>query len=358
MHLRPRSRLRAPSLVTFLFSALSMDCANGAIDTGGASLSGDSATVDSGSAPHDSAPVSHDAAHDSLGGVDDATIVSATFPDHLACDGTNVTTVVVKNTGTTTWTKAAGYKLGGVGDSDPLHPGEARIWLGDTDVVAPGATYTFGLPLTAPHVAGTYTTHWRMVHELVDWFGATATRDIVVDCAPTDAGVDSGPTTIDLSTAVVENSPPDVASWPETAKITTFDMNTDGVFVDFTKRDGAGSWPDVPFGDGGSLEYTLWIVIDVGGTWYTSGCIQFWRDPSHVLRNGGPPSGYASNWYYDSIRWGPMVGHQPVPGETVGFFVTAGNERNVKDDSCCAVKERSNVIVISFPADPGAVFTY
>src|SRR5438067_1249596 len=130
MHLRPRSRLRAPSLVTFLFSALSMDCANGAIDTGGASLSGDSATVDSGSAPHDSAPVSHDAAHDSLGGVDDATIVSATFPDHLACDATNVTTVVVKNTGTTTWTKAAGYKLGGIGDSDPLHPGEARIWLG------------------------------------------------------------------------------------------------------------------------------------------------------------------------------------------------------------------------------------
>ena len=189
--------------------------------------------------------------------------------------------------------------------------------------------------------------------------------EIAVDSAtPIDAAIadafdatpDSAGVTIDLSKAIVKNSPPDVASWPVTAKITTLDLGATGVHIDFTKRDGAGSWPDVPFGaPGDSLEYTLWIVIDVGGTWYTSGCIQFWRG---LDRNGGPPSEYAKNWYYDSIRWAPMTGHQPSVGERVGFFVTAGNERNVVDGSCCSVQERSDLVVVPFPTDAGAVFTF
>ena len=34
--------------------------------------------------------------------------------------------VTMKNTGTTTWTKAEGYSLGAVGDSDPFAPGQDR----------------------------------------------------------------------------------------------------------------------------------------------------------------------------------------------------------------------------------------
>ena len=178
------------------------------------------------------------------------------------------------------------------------------------------------------------------------WFGTMATQHFV----------DGGPLTIDLNKTLVKNSPPDVATWAETTKITKFDLNLDGVYIEFSKRDGSGSWPDVPFGaPGDSLEYSLWIVLDIGGTWYTSGCIQYWRG---LDRNGGPPSGYAANWYYDANRWGPMTGHQPAVGEQVGFFVTAGNARNVTDQSGSLVYERSNVITIPFPADPGAVFTY
>ncbi|GAC1373596.1 MAG: hypothetical protein NVSMB47_20880 [Polyangiales bacterium] len=178
--------------------------------------------------------------------------------------------------------------------------------------------------------------------------------------APADTYVgppDTGPLTdAELASATVYTSPSDVASWPVTATITKLDMNLDGVHIDFTKRDGAGSWPDVPFGaPGDSLEYTLWIVIAVDGHWYTSGCIQYWRG---LDRNGGPPSGYAANWYYDAIRWQKMTGHQPTVGETVGFFVTAGNARNVTDKSGSTVYERSNMVVVPFPADPGAVFTY
>ncbi len=155
------------------------------------------------------------------------------------------------------------------------------------------------------------------------------------------------PWDIDLSNAIVLNSPADVARWPVTATITNIDLAMNGVRVDFTKKDGPGSWPDVPFGaPGDSLQYTLWIVISVNGQWYTSGCIQYWRG---LDRNGGPPMDFARNWYYDVIRWGAMVGHQPAHGEKVGFFVTAGNARNVLGNEGTIVKERSSIVTMTFP---------
>ena len=123
--------------------------------------------------------------------------------------------------------------------------------------------------------------------------------------------------------------------------------------MEFTKRDGPGSWPDVAFGaPGDSLEYTLWIVLNINGHWYASGCVEFWRG---LDRNGGPPSQYAQNWYYDPIRWAPMTGHQPAPGEQVGFLVTAGDARN---NGNSIVKERSNVVVVPFPAGGGGAFGF
>lgn len=280
--------------------------------------------------------------------VDDATIVSATFPDALDCDDAIDAIVTVRNTGTTTWTSADGYKLGAVGDSDPLQTGDGRIYLNDGETVVPGETRTFTVPLAGADSAGTYTTDWQMVHEGVRWFGGQTVHDVAVECARS--------TEIDLARTVVVYSPPDVASWPVTTTITTLDLNMEGVYIDFDKRDGDGSWPDVPFGaPGDSLEYSLWIVLNIEGQWYTAGCIQYWRG---LERNGGPPSGYAENWYYDSNRWRPMTGHQPAVGESVGFFVTAGNARNVTDDSGSIVYERSNIVVVPFPADPGAVFRY
>jgi len=156
-----------------------------------------------------------------------------------------------------------------------------------------------------------------------------------------------------LGSASVLNSPGDIASWPATATITLLDLQATGVHIDFTKKDGPDSWPDVPFGaPGDSLEYTLWILIDIDGAWYASGCIEYWRG---LYENGGPPSQYAMNWYYDPIRWGDMVGHQPAVGEWVGFFVSAGDARN---NGNSIVQERSNVVVVPFPADTGATFTF
>jgi hypothetical protein len=50
-----------------------------------------------------------------------------------------------------------------------------------------------------------------------------------------------------------------------------------------------------------------------------------------------------------------MAGHQPAPGEQVGFLATAGDARNNGPSS---VKQRSNVVVVSFPSNAGQSFVF
>jgi hypothetical protein len=133
----------------------------------------------------------------------------------------------------------------------------------------------------------------------------------------------------------VYNSPADIASWPVTTSITRLEMKRpDGLSFTFPAQD---TWPNyfVPGWNGGHLQYTVWAVVKVNGRWYTSGFIQFWR--------GRPSTGapiltdFAINWAYDS-RWGPMMGHQPVVGEQMGFFVSAGDARGVRTVMSCSFR--------------------
>lgn len=148
---------------------------------------------------------------------------------------------------------------------------------------------------------------------------------------------------IDLSTVTILNSH-DVRTWPATAQLTKLEFRPSGVHVEHTKVTGPGSWPNFrPAGWDGDLQYTLWIFLNIGGRWYGSGCIQFWQSCD---QNGGPPEQFAANWYYAADRWAPMTGHQPQPGEMVGFMVSAGDARNNGQQS---VQERSNLVVMPFP---------
>jgi hypothetical protein len=160
----------------------------------------------------------------------------------------------------------------------------------------------------------------------------------------------SGPSDgLDLRSAVITGgSPADVGSWPITTQITGMDFASNGVRVDFSKKSGAGRWPDVvPPGWDGPIQYTLWMVVNIGGRWYTSGGVEYWYG---LERQGGPPSQFAYNWYYSPQVWGPLANHQPANGEQTGFFVTAGDHR-VKNVT--AVRERSNVVVLPFPSGGG-----
>lgn len=152
---------------------------------------------------------------------------------------------------------------------------------------------------------------------------------------------------------VLGGSPGDVAEWPITTTITAIDVRNEGECcfrVDFTKKDGPDRWPDiVPPGWDGPLQYTLWAVVRVGDRWVTSGGIEYWHGKN---RSGGPPSGLAANWYYHVSA---LALHQPAPGEQVGFFVTAGDQR-AKDVHF--VRERSNVVLVAFPSDAGAQYVF
>ena len=106
-------------------------------------------------------------------------------------------------------------------------------------------------------------------------------------------------------------------------------------------------------GVGRADRYTVWAVVKINGQWYASGIIQMWRErPS----TGAPLlTDFARNWVYDS-RWGPMQGHQPVVGEQMGFFLSAGNARGV--GTVTSVRERTNVVMVPVPAGDTGVFTF
>ena len=157
---------------------------------------------------------------------------------------------------------------------------------------------------------------------------------------------------LNLGSAAVYNSPPDIASWPATGTITRLTMNGSlGLSFDFTT---SNSWPDyTPPGWDGSLQYTVWAVVNVGGRWNTSGFVQMWRTRGWT---GGPIlQEFARNWAYDA-RWGPMNGYQPRAGEQMGFFLSAGNARGVT--TVTSRRERTNVVVVPLPPGDNGSFTF
>jgi hypothetical protein len=176
---------------------------------------------------------------------------------------------------------------------------------------------------------------------------------------PTGGGGGGGPApndAINLNQAAVYSSPPDIASWPVTSKITSITMQPSGapaggLSFTFTTQN---TWPNTPPpGFAGGIQYTVWAVVKINGQWNTSGFIEMWQGrPS----TGAPIlSDFAKNWAYDA-RWGPMNGYQPQVGEQMGFFLSAGDARgNVAPTS---VRERTNVVIVSLPAGDSGTFGF
>ena len=177
-------------------------------------------------------------------------------------------------------------------------------------------------------------------------------------------GSPSGPApndALNLGTAIVYNSPPDIASWPVTGTISSLTMSSGlGQTFAFSTQN---SWPDVvPPGFSGALQYTVWAVMNINGQLYTSGFIQMWRGRPGTgapilqpLPGCSTATNFSCNWAYDG-RWGAMNGYNPHAGEQVGFFLTAGNARG--ESSANSVRERTNVIVVSLPGGDSGVFNF
>jgi hypothetical protein len=93
--------------------------------------------------------------------------------------------VKMQNLGGTTWSAAGAnpFRLGSQNPQDNQTWGLNRVNVSGS--VAPGAEATFNFQLTAPTVPGTYNFQWRMVQELVTWFGDfTPNSPIVVQPPP------------------------------------------------------------------------------------------------------------------------------------------------------------------------------
>jgi hypothetical protein len=152
------------------------------------------------------------------------------------------------------------------------------------------------------------------------------------------------------------NSPAGLANWPITTSITEIELRSSGVRVEFSKKDGPGRWPDItPPGWSGALQYTLGMCLNIGGQWYCSAVVEYWYG---LQESGGPPSQYAMNWFYAPERWAPMTFHQPAVGETIGFFVCAGDCRNNAAGDLSPVKERTNIVLVQMPTDGGALYRF
>ncbi len=121
--------------------------------------------------------------HGTTASEDDAAILAVDLPESLGCGEDATGTVTVENTGTATWTREAGYKLGAVDDSDPFYAVDTRVWLPDDTSVAPGETWTFEIAMDAPLEEGSFTTDWQMVHEGIRWFGESTEREVAVACS-------------------------------------------------------------------------------------------------------------------------------------------------------------------------------
>jgi hypothetical protein len=272
---------------------------------------------------------------------DDSVIVSTTLPTQLACSDTLMANVTVRNTGTATWSDAAGYKLGAVGDSDPFYNG-TRVSLG-SDTVAPGATYVFTLQLVAPVTPGTVTTDWQMVREGVHWFGGKASSDVDVACTMLDPVPDAGPMDFDLGNVTIIGPSPDVRGFAVTSQMTNITFSPGTIHVDHTKR---GQWPPVQIDpDGTTQEATIWVFFKINGTWYGTGGERL--RPDQTDKGLAQPSLIGSDWFYSS-SWAPMSGYVPHPGEWVAFMIVAGSTRA---DNQTPVMERTDAVVIPFPMD-------
>lgn len=102
-----------------------------------------------------------------------AQFVSQLVPSAMAPGGIYLVRVTMRNTGSTTWSAAAGVKLGSQNPEDNTTWG-SRVPLPHD--VAPGEDVAFMFSVTAPSTTGAYNFQWKMLREGFAWFGASSTN--------------------------------------------------------------------------------------------------------------------------------------------------------------------------------------
>lgn len=114
-------------------------------------------------------------------GANGATFVSQSVPLTMAPGGIYAVLLTMQNTGTGVWSADTKHKLGSANLQDNTRWGFTRVNLtnGNANAVPPGALQTFNFRVKAPTTPGQYNFQWRMVQELVGWFGQLSANQII-----------------------------------------------------------------------------------------------------------------------------------------------------------------------------------
>ena len=105
-----------------------------------------------------------------------AEFVSMSVPEAMISGKSYRVSVVFRNTGDTTWTRAGQYRLGSQDPYDNLTwlRSTNRVELAEGDSVSPGANATYYFTVTGSSVPGANAFRWRLLQEGVQWFPQTA----------------------------------------------------------------------------------------------------------------------------------------------------------------------------------------
>ena len=98
-----------------------------------------------------------------------ARFVSQNVPDKMRPGEQAQVLITIHNTGATTWDPAIGYNLGSQDPADNMTWGTHRLPI--PTKVAPGAQVAIKGTITAPTTPGLFAFRWRMVQDVVQWFG-------------------------------------------------------------------------------------------------------------------------------------------------------------------------------------------
>jgi len=109
---------------------------------------------------------------------DDAVPQDDTFPSTVETGQPLEVRLTFRNTGTTPWTEADGYRLASAEDVDPFTDPRQHLEAGES--IAPNHEKTFTLKIVAPEVPGTYHIRWQMLREGFDRFGTAFEQDVRV----------------------------------------------------------------------------------------------------------------------------------------------------------------------------------
>ena len=110
-----------------------------------------------------------------------SSLVSADVPARMIRDTIAPASITMQNTGSTTWTAAAGFALGAQNPADNTNWGTSRVALAGADSITTGNDKTFTFDLTAPHAVGLHSCDWQMTQDGgAGWFGDIAGADIEV----------------------------------------------------------------------------------------------------------------------------------------------------------------------------------